>query len=403
MIFLAIMERIIMNIKKYQTVNPFNKPSNILNELGCAEGKSEMTVSELAFLCGLIRDYKPKKIVEVGVAAGGTTVVMLNCLHELRINCDIYSIDISEQYYRDLGENRNSVTRKTGFLVDEMEEYDKEIIRHSFLTGKLLPERLDEIGDGIDFLILDTTHFMPGEVLDFIAAFPYLTNDAIVVLHDVILQHKQDRRQQPPIPSFCTGILFQTVTADKFLNNQEIYPNIGAFKINEDTSKYIADLFMALMINWFYMLKNDELEKYEIIIKKYYPLECLQLFRQAVLAADTWFNWNDENKKIYETVKRMMTSITQNILLYGAGKRGTKFLSLARNWNIEIKGFIISDDQYKEESVCGISVYKYSQIPFIVEETLIIQTANSLEIEYKLRQSKFHWLALPDAFWRILD
>ena len=397
-----------MNIKQYHTVKPFPQPTGILEQLECDGWKSEMTDSELAFLCGLIRDHQPKKIVEVGVAAGGTTAVILSCVHELHLGCEIYSVDISEQYHRDLKKDDKSVMRKTGFLIKEISGYGNELSKHTLLTGKLLPERLDEIGDDIDFLILDTTHCMPGELLDFIAAFPYLAENAVVVLHDIILWHKQDRRRgRSSSPFFCTGILFQTVTADKFLNHQEIYPNIGAFRINKDTVKYITDLFVALMITWSYMLKSEQLAEYEKLIEKKYSAECLQLYQQAVLAADSWFNWNKEDEKIMEMVKGMMRGICQdsiqNILLYGAGKRGTKFIDLAKSWGVKINGFIVSDSHHKTESVKGLPVYSYSQIPFHVDETLIIQTANSLEVEYRLRQSKFHWISLPDVFWNILE
>ena len=48
------------------------------------------------------------------------------------------------------------------------------------------PDVIDEIGSDIDFLILDTLHIVPGEILDFLVCLPYLTKDAIVVLHDAI-------------------------------------------------------------------------------------------------------------------------------------------------------------------------------------------------------------------------
>lgn len=37
--------------------------------------KSEMNEDQRGFLCGLLRDYNPQKILEVGVAAGGTTTI----------------------------------------------------------------------------------------------------------------------------------------------------------------------------------------------------------------------------------------------------------------------------------------------------------------------------------------
>lgn len=56
----------------------------------------EMSEFESVFLCGLIREMKPKKIVEIGVAAGGTTAIILECLSQLDLNknknTELYSI-----------------------------------------------------------------------------------------------------------------------------------------------------------------------------------------------------------------------------------------------------------------------------------------------------------------------
>ena len=35
------------------------------------DNKTEMTVFESAFLCGLIKERRPTKVVEVGIAGGG--------------------------------------------------------------------------------------------------------------------------------------------------------------------------------------------------------------------------------------------------------------------------------------------------------------------------------------------
>ncbi len=54
----------------FRTVELFLDPIDIFDKIG--ERKSELSNKELGFICGLIRMFKPKKIVEVGVSAGGT-------------------------------------------------------------------------------------------------------------------------------------------------------------------------------------------------------------------------------------------------------------------------------------------------------------------------------------------
>ena len=64
-------------------------------------GRSEMSSWQQGFLCGLIKKYNPKKIVEIGVSAGGTTAVVLNTLSLICSDAYMYSIDYCENYYLD--------------------------------------------------------------------------------------------------------------------------------------------------------------------------------------------------------------------------------------------------------------------------------------------------------------
>lgn len=53
----------------YKSVSLYHEPREILSHT--QEKYCEMTVDESAFLCGLIKENKPKKILEVGIAGGG--------------------------------------------------------------------------------------------------------------------------------------------------------------------------------------------------------------------------------------------------------------------------------------------------------------------------------------------
>ena len=83
----------------FRTVELFLDPIDIFDKIG--ERKSELSNKELGFICSLIRMFKPKKIVEVGVSAGGTTAVILNCLNKLNIYTNVYSVDLAYTYHYD--------------------------------------------------------------------------------------------------------------------------------------------------------------------------------------------------------------------------------------------------------------------------------------------------------------
>ena len=116
------------------------------------------------------------------------------------------------------------------------------------------------VGGDIDFLILDTMHKMPGEILDFLACYPFLKKGAVVVLHDIALCHHENNWD-----AIATKLLFDTVTADKLIGIDEedsSLLNIGAFVVTKDTGQYIDDVFSALTTIWGYRVKDKELAIY---------------------------------------------------------------------------------------------------------------------------------------------
>lgn len=266
----------------FKQIVPFEKPADILELLHEGDQKiTEMSDSEHGFLCGLIRDRRPRNIVEVGVAEGGTAAIILNCIHELSLDCTLISVDLSERLYYD-------GTKETAWALKEAARRKPEALdlsRHKLLLGEVLPVWLRDMPKGsIDFLVLDTMHTMPGETLDFIAALPYLAEDAVVVLHDVKYNYVSGYAN-----GIATTVLFQSVVADKFLNNQTEYPNIAAFQINADTSKYMCNLFTALITTWSYLPEEKHLMEYEEAFTANYPAEYLRIYRQALEEARHFF------------------------------------------------------------------------------------------------------------------
>lgn len=259
-----------------ESVQLYGEPVEIIRDIKIFK---EMTFEESAYICGLIKDNRPKTIVEVGVAAGGTSAIILNCIRQLKLDSTLYSIDKREEYYRDQ-------SKETGYITKELvnEEYRKN---HKLYKGKLLPEVINEIEEKIDLIILDTIHRVPGEILDFLACLPYLNQNAVVVLHDICFNQIRDLTKPNIREVIGTNVLFATVAAEKYLNrdknNLAEASNIGAFRINEDTKKYIENVFLALLLNWSYMPGDFEILQYMEIYKKNYSEDCCKLVEQAVL------------------------------------------------------------------------------------------------------------------------
>ena len=191
----------------YKSIRKFKKPREILkynDSVVC-----EMTDVQLDFLCGMIRKHQPHKLIEVGVAEGGTSAVVLNCLQMECPDCEMYSVDLNENLYR----NDNY---KTGYVLSDLSSYLRNLDKHHLLTGGILPEFIYEIGSDIDFVILDTVHRLPGEILDFLCVLPFLSENAVVVLHDITMGTSYSRGTNDAISNNPRSFINETISDDVY-------------------------------------------------------------------------------------------------------------------------------------------------------------------------------------------
>lgn len=235
---------------------------------------------------------------------------------------------------------------------------------------------MDQIGKDIDFLILDTAHCLPGELLDFIVCLPYLKNGCIVVLHDAIENHITCVDLE-----VATKLLFDAVTAnDKYMmKEREVnvvdLPNVVAFKVGEETRKNIKDLFSILTVTWGYLLGNDEKKKYRESILINYDEKYLHLFDQV----ETLQRYTYLQKQIMKHYGRdtgylkMKWQNNREVFIYGAGYYADLYFQWGMLNGLDTRGFVISDDQEKKfHNYKGIPVYYLSDLPFQAKECAII-------------------------------
>lgn len=375
-------------MREYAKVEP---KYEAIEGLGDILEECEMSKEERGFLCGLIRDNAPKKLLEVGVAAGGTTALILSYLETLGGGQDMYSVDLSENLYY-------APDKKTGYVTVNYLKSHKSTVKHRFMIGRFLPEVLDDIGSNIDFVILDTVHHLPGEILDFLAVLPYLSDGAVIVLHDVSLQHNNS--SSDPY-CFSNQILFDCVTGDKFLNNAAYYPNIAAFKIGDDTLENILDVFSAMSLTWSYLPDEKEINIYRKAYMAHYPDGVIKIFEQSVeLNKKSLHKMNMLSKGYIEALKDSLFKQYSHILLYGAGKRGKCFYRSICNG---IMGYENRIEYIVSEKKDGKDYIVWNDLNYPVEDTLIVLTANSEELRKRLVASKWHWIDVPEYIWASLE
>ena len=230
---------------------------------------NEMSYLERCFLNGIIRQTKPKKILELGVSAGGSSAIILNAIKDFD-NAKLYSIDYSKKWYRDNSKN-------TGFIIDE--KFSNLKNKWKLYTEGTAAKFMDEIGGEIDLCLIDTMHINPGEFLDFLIVLPYLKKNAILILHDIGLYHFDKF-------GVTNGILFSCLKGKKLSFNEGLwnsFANIGAVILDENIKDNILDYLYLLTLPFEYLPTDNDILECQKLFSKNYEEEFVDTFMNIML------------------------------------------------------------------------------------------------------------------------
>ena len=72
----------------------------------------------------------------------------------------------------------------TGYIVNQ--NFSELTKKWKLFTGEQSHKFLVKLKLKFDFLLLDTAHFSPGELINIIEVLPFLEEKAIIVLHDIM-------------------------------------------------------------------------------------------------------------------------------------------------------------------------------------------------------------------------
>jgi len=322
---------------------------------------SLMHEAERRFVHGLINFIKPERILEIGVAYGGGTAVLLNAIKFFK-DSEVISIDLAKVIQYGSGNVKN-----TGHFAKKHFKNNKN---WKLFVGKdpsEIIEKLIEDGGGkpFDFCVIDTAHIHPVESLNFLTIFPFLSDNAVVVIHDLIEftgVGKGYPQQISQSTRFANKLLFDCLCGPKLKVKDETYlspdrfsGNIGAIQITKDTKKYIQNVFSMLMFPWGLLPSLKHLKLISGIIKKYYDEENFKEFCHAVrlnlkfISND--FSYKDKNNKNkFRPLKN-----AKNIIFYGAGLNCKKLLGMLKSAKLK-KPSEIWDINPNIKSILGIRV-----------------------------------------------
>ena len=226
-----------------------------------------MGIHEYYFVNGLIRKFKPKKLLEIGVCSGGISAVILNAIYEIE-DAFLYSCDLETKNYL-----------YNDFEVGSIVKYNfpEFLNKWKLYKGNTTAAFIEEIGGDIDFVFIDTAHVMPGEVLNMIEIFPFLKKGAIIAFDDI---DHQVREILINVNFFypCNNLLFSVLRG----KNTFHFSKLGAVILDKDQEKYFYEYFYLLTNNWSYMPNKFEIDVIRKLVEKYYNPFFLSMFDEAI-------------------------------------------------------------------------------------------------------------------------
>ena len=226
---------------------------------------------EQFFINGIIRKHKPKKCLEIGVAHGGSAVLILNALKD-NVGSFLISLDYNTKFFHDK-------SKKTGYIVNKL--FPELSKNWKLFTGDLPHKFLEKLNIKFDFVFIDTSHYTPGEFINIIEVMPFLNNNAIVVVHDITWHHRLI------FDNFIEEIKFtptqiyvmSTLVGKKviFHSDKPIIGNIGAVFLEKNQQNYYINYFLLLLSFWEEMLQENQINDLRIFINSIYYSKELEI------------------------------------------------------------------------------------------------------------------------------
>lgn len=216
----------------------------------------QISRADSIFLSGLIQALRPPRCVEIGVASGWSSSILLSSLHHVRgEEFHLHGLDLSEHYYLDS-------TILTGSVVDVMVP---DLRKHYTLTtGVYAFEGMKTVG-AVDFGFIDAHHMHPWAALDLIALLPFIKQGGWIAMHDINLC-RFPRHQHKNRGPFYTYYMWP----DAKLNSTQQIPMIGAICIKDKPTDYMPIILEILSTPWEMAISNDILKRMTEFVNIYF-------------------------------------------------------------------------------------------------------------------------------------
>lgn len=199
--------------------------NNYLDILTKLKNPTQKSLSDenVLWICQNIAKYRPKRILEIGTSVGGSTAVYLNCIKSLNLDTEVVSLDSESICLYKKGKPA------IGAEVLELKEYLKNV-RYELITGKYLPQVTDDIGV-FDMVIMDTVHFVPGEILDVLCLKKNIDEKTVLLLDDINIECRYPDLYPENLKGVsCNPIILASLKGELLLPDN-LLPQIGGIEL----------------------------------------------------------------------------------------------------------------------------------------------------------------------------
>ncbi len=280
--------------------------------------------ADAAFLAALVEDTSPAEMLEVGVASGCSSAVLLQALSRVDRQPGaaaewLYSFDVAERCYFD-------ASHRVG---DAVHELTPDLRAHWRLTlGDALAARHLLRGRNLRLAFIDADHRHPWPTLDLLAILPTLRARAWVALHDIRLP---ELGRGPLYDNHGAQVLF-----DAWPWTKRDAGNIGAIRLDASPAEIHTRCLGVLERPW------------EASVPRA-VLRALGLPHQGRMTEDS-----PADRAIAVIARARHAS--RPLIIWSAGQAGREFLSCLRDEQVPVDAFVDTDPRKQTQVIEGLDV-----------------------------------------------
>jgi hypothetical protein len=297
-------------------------------------GRGTITDEDARFLHDLVLEMAPPAMVELGVASGCSSAVLLEALakavrQETPDGIWLHSFDVMDHCYFD-------PARPVGAAVAELLPH---LLEHWGLTvGDALQARVQLAGRDLPLAFIDANHLHPWAAADLLALLPVLAPGAWVALHDIRLPLLGLPKSQGHGPLH----LFEQWQGPKRSGGTN--DNIGAIRLPCDVREARAILEKVLESPWEAELPEATLDALGIGARPVLASHSVEKRRRAVL------------------VLRGAVDQSRPVYIWGTGQAGRGLLTFLRKRSLPVQAFVDRDPARQGQVVDGLRVCSPAEV-----------------------------------------